>query len=207
MDILVYCKRFMSYGGLGTDKSMTIGKQHYIPRTIFRVVIIMTQIALGTAQFINCVNKYHDAGLQVMLYPLHCLVYNSTKLATYCAFIPKVNEITELMGHLHRVINQSMFAVTILFELKSNDDHFYFCIVKFYFTFHTKLGCNLSPASYAIYSKREKYDKRIVLLIVCLMGGLVVFSYTPSALCWLITIIFHVPWSEYWTVPLATDEA
>lgn len=108
MKILCACKRFMTHAGIGSGTWVKIGKHVHIPQILIRSAIMLAQIILGAAQAVNSLNNYFSDDKMDVLYPLHCLLYNSTKLATYCAFIPKINEITELIEYLEMTVTERM---------------------------------------------------------------------------------------------------
>lgn len=77
-------------------------------------------------------------------------------------------------------------------------------LLKLDFDFQS--GCDVSSLSNEIYTKRHSSEKKIVMVIVVVGICLVVFSYIPSAICWLSSIVFGVPSSRYWAMPLGFDE-
>lgn len=107
MKILSECKRFLAYGGLGNDRSVNIGGTH-IPRIFIRIFIYFLEILLDICHTINCINNIEN-GIQAVLYPLHCLVLNVIKLATFGVLIRKTGRIAELIDYLHMVVNQRRF--------------------------------------------------------------------------------------------------
>lgn len=73
--------------------------------------------------------------------------------------------------------------------------------------FDLLLGCNRSSVSCVLYVKRDAREKRIAWSISIAVFSMVAFSYTPTVLSWLSTIIFGVPSPDHWALPLRTDKA
>lgn len=86
-----------------------------------------------------------------------------------------------------------------------------FCITDFEWIdfgehFLFQLGCNLSNVSNDIYVRRHSRERKIALTIVGVGAGLALLSYVPSTLCWMSTIVFGVPSSRHWAIPLSFDK-
>lgn len=111
MKILSECKRFLSYGGLGTEPSINIAGK-CIPRALPRAVISLAVFAFVISSAINCINS-SDMGLTETLVPINYVVVFSVKLTSYGILIWKSNQIAELIDTLQLVIDKRMFAISI----------------------------------------------------------------------------------------------
>lgn len=93
----------------------------------------------------------------------------------------------------------------------SSNENVRFCITDFEWIdfgehFLFQLGCNLSNVSNDIYVRRHSRERKIALTIVGVGAGLALLSYVPSTSCWMSTIVFGVPSSRHWAIPLSFDK-
>lgn len=107
MKILEECKRFLSYGGLGTEQFVNIGKER-LPRWIIRAMLTFTHVLMNWMQAIILVNNY-KLGLHAILLSIHCLLNYVVKCAVYWALVWKVNKIVDLFYYIEIVVQRRMF--------------------------------------------------------------------------------------------------
>lgn len=106
MKILRDCKRYMSYSGLDIRKTINIGGVQF-SRTFIRTLIFSIQFLLDFIELINFINNYGH-GLKAILFPLHCVILYTMKLAIYIVLLTKTNQIAELMDYLEMIVNKRM---------------------------------------------------------------------------------------------------
>lgn len=107
MNILQECKRFLPYGGLGTEQYVDIGRIR-VPRTMVRTLLTSILLILSILYAIKCFIAY-PLGLQAMLFPVHCLLINNTKLIIYRVFLWKTDQIAQLIDYLQAVVKERKF--------------------------------------------------------------------------------------------------
>lgn len=115
-EILHECKKSLSYGGLGTEKYVNIGKRH-IPRTIIRATIISLEVVLSGLTVIVIIRTFFEQGLTDMLFPLHCSLLGYIKCSVYCVLLWKTNEIAQLFGFIQMIVQQRMSLFWQFFSL------------------------------------------------------------------------------------------
>lgn len=110
MKILKQSKRFMSYAGISTKRSVTIGGMT-IPITVCRAIVVLPQFVLISGELKFAVQKYAISVL-AFLFPLYAMSIVIIKVSVYANLLINRNNIEGIFDRLQAVVNKRMFMVS-----------------------------------------------------------------------------------------------